>query len=113
MSHRIDFIIHSYILLINDLKFCLILTKSCLSKFVIFSTMLHNHRLNFISFSPLSLDSSLNVVYEINVLTLISPTPFKSNRKSSAVKKSNAPLGSTSNTPDRIAYEIQKMFDFK
>lgn len=78
----------------------LTLTKSCRSRFVIFSTMLHNHRLNFISFSPLSLDSSLNVVYEISVPTFISPTPFNSNRKSSAVKKSNAPLGNTSNTPD-------------
>ena len=76
-------------------------TKSCRSKLVIFSTILHSHRLNLISFSPLSLDSSLNVVYEISVLTLISPTPFKSNRKSSAVKKSNVPLGNTSNTPDR------------
>lgn len=80
------------------------LTKSCRSTLLIFSTMLQSQRLNFSNLSPLSLDSSLNVVYEINVPTWISPTPFSNNRRSSPVKDSNAPLGSTSNTPRRNAW---------
>lgn len=94
---------------INEVQFHihgLELTKSCRSRFDIFSTMLQSQRLNLINFSPLSLDSSLNVVYEMSVPTLISPTPLSKSRRSSAVKKSNAPLGSTSNTPDRIAYTV-------
>lgn len=78
------------------------LTKSCLSKWVIFSTIDHSHLLNLMSLSPLSPDSSLNDVYDIRTCTLISPTPFKSSLKSSAVRPSNDPSGRTSNTPVRM-----------
>ena len=83
-----------------------VLTKSCLSDGVILSTIDHNHLLNLRSLSPASPDSSLKLVYDIRVETAMSPTPLTSSLKSSAVSPSSALVGSTSNTPVRIACEI-------
>jgi len=80
-----------------------ILTKSCLSTCDIFSTIDQSQRLNLTNLSVDSPDSSLNDVYDIKTDTLMSPTPFKSNLKSSEVKPSSAPSGRTSKTPSRIA----------
>lgn len=76
-------------------------TKSCRSDGVILSTIDHSQRLNLICRSLVARpDSSLKLVYDINKGTLMSPTPFKSNLKSSAVRPSNEFSGITSNTPD-------------
>jgi hypothetical protein len=50
--------------------------------------------------SPGSPLSSLKDVYEMRVATLMSPTPFRSRRKSSAVRPSRQPAGNTSNRPE-------------
>jgi len=60
-------------------------TNSCLSKLLIFSTIDQSHFLKRKSLSLASPLSSLNEVYDIKVVTLMSPTPFNSNLKSSAV----------------------------
>lgn len=83
------------------------LTKSWRSEVLIFSTILQNHLLNFSSLSDPSLDSSLNVVYDINVETFMSPTPFNSRRKSSAVKLFIQLSGSASNTPSLTAWKYK------